>query len=133
MLTENWGDVPFGVVLQSSIWGHGHLGPYSIVWSETVHRATGKHYTFGYVALNGKVLTYGCTGFKVTPTSSFGEYHVEIDLGQNGVFEYDITEVAIIAGDDSEGYARRTGLLTGGIKGGKKYTGVALHEHFALG
>lgn len=131
---ENWGDIPFNAVVQKSIWGHGRLGPYSIVWSEVTHRATGKLYTAGYVAFDGKVLTYGCTGFKVTPfpIENYGAYHVEIDLGNKGIFEFDITEVAVIDGEDGQNYARRTGLLSGGIKGGKIYKGATVYEHFSL-
>jgi hypothetical protein len=78
------------------------------------------------------VITYGCTGFTLTPTTDPGTYSVSIVIPGNGTFEFNVTEVATIA-EIPPVYARNTGKITGGFVGGEQYSGVALYEHFTLG
>ncbi|OBT39926.1 hypothetical protein VE00_09597 [Pseudogymnoascus sp. WSF 3629] len=129
---KNWGDVPFAAVVENSIWGHARLGPYSIVWSQVLGRATGDYYQYGYIARDGAVITYGCTGFTLIPTTDPGTYSVSIVIPDRGTFEFNLTELAIIA-EMPPVYARNTGKITGGFVGGNQYSGVALYEHFTLG
>lgn len=132
LLPENWGDVPFAEVISGSVWGHGRLGPYSIVWTVPVERATGQNHSAGYVAKNNQIISFGCNQVNFTYTSADkANYHAEINLGQQGVLEFDTNKVALIDGDGGS-YGRWTGRLNGGIKGQQRYTGVGLYEHFQL-
>jgi hypothetical protein len=145
MLVENWGDAPFPSVVGTWYWGHGRLGPYSVVWFDTTS-PTGQEYVSAYVSANNQIITGNCVlgGTKVRPSNSShpyppsladfddagkGNLHVEIDLGNQGTLAFDVIEKYITV--DAYGYyIRWTGALAGGIKGGKQYTGVALYEQF---
>ena len=140
---ENWGDQPFTQLVGSWYWGHGRLGPYTVVWYDAL-TPTGAEYVSGYVARDGQIISVSCSGTEVRPTGpnspyppitgggSSGDYHVEIDLGIKGTFIFDVTakfHTVLAAG---EVYDRWTGKLSGGVKGEKTYSGTALYEQFAL-
>ncbi|KAK9454614.1 hypothetical protein V1511DRAFT_460829 [Dipodascopsis uninucleata] len=66
---KNWSDMPFVSAVSSWYWGHGRLGPYSLVYFDTLG-TDGKEYLSGYLALDGKIVSSKCSGVKVRPIGS---------------------------------------------------------------
>jgi hypothetical protein len=133
---------PFAANVASWYWGHGRLGPYSIVWFDVVG-ADGNEYLSSYAALNGVIVASACSGIKVRPTGNNSQYppvtstgnpdgfHIDLNLFDEQVLSVDITTKLVVA--DVKLYARYTGTLKGGVKGSSTiYTGVALYEEFKL-
>lgn len=100
----------------------------------------GSEYISGYAAVNGSIVTASCSGIKVRPTGANSQYppvitsgnpqgfHIDLDLGSEGVLEVNVTSDVTIA--DAILYTRWSGTLSGGVKGGPVYKGVALYEEF---
>jgi hypothetical protein len=140
---KNWGDVPFTQAVQSWYWGHGRLGPYSIVWFDALD-TTGKEYTSGYVTKGSTVLESSCStgAVVVRPYGSNADYppvpssgvptgfNIKFKLGLLGTLDVNAAVQAIqIPGGAGSTYGRYIGPLTGTL-GGVKYTGTALFEQF---
>ncbi|KAI9730732.1 MAG: hypothetical protein M1834_005701 [Cirrosporium novae-zelandiae] len=140
--TPFWADQPMQDNVASWYWGHGRLGPYSIVWFDIKH-LNGTEYTSGYVSKGGKVLSHSCHGVKVRPTGNNSTYpptlespmpsgyHVEIYLGRKGKLEVDVSLVNLLLDVDGL-YTRWAGSLSGGIKRKKKFKGTSICEQFVL-
>lgn len=141
---ENWGDAPFTSLVGSWYWGHGQLGPYTIVWYSAL-TPSGSLSQSAYVSENGKILVTSCAKSSIT-VRPFGKnavyppvvgtkvpdgYNVAIRLDDGKELEIQAKISQTILGGGGV-YFRFTGGLTGGIKGGKKLTGTALFEQFAL-
>ncbi|MCJ1473861.1 hypothetical protein MMC13_002514 [Lambiella insularis] len=139
---KNWGITPFQNNVGSWYWGHGRLGPYSIVWYDAL-TPTGAEYVSGYVACDGKILGAVCSNVSVRPTGANATYppvigvgspqgfHIEIDLGAEGTMVLDAAATFHNV-DQGGSYYRSTGTLTGGIRGQQAFNGTALWEEFAL-
>lgn len=120
-------------------WGHGRLGPYSIVWFDVLGK-DGQEYISSYAARDGVIITASCSGTRVCPTGQNSQYppvitsgnpeglQIELDLGSEGILEINVTTNVALA--DITLYARFAGNMTGGVQGGPIYTGVALYEEF---
>lgn len=128
--------------MASWYWGHGRLGPYSLVWFDVLG-SDGVEYLSAYVALNGVIITTSCSGIKVRPTGSNDQYpplvssgapegyEMTIDLGGGqGTLVVHITTTTTLA--EYVLYQRWAGNMTGGVTGGPTYTGPALYEQFAF-
>lgn len=138
---KNWGVQPFGANVDSWYWGHGRLGPYSLVWFDIVG-ADGNEYVSSYAALDGTIIASSCSGIKVRPTGQNSQYppavstgnpegfHIDLDLPSGQVLEVNVTTSLVVV--DVGLYARYTGELSGGVQGSTVYTGVALYEEFKL-
>ena len=140
---KNWGVINFSKAVQSWYWGHGRLGPYSIVWFDTMG-TDGKEYVSSYVAENGKIIAGNCTSgsLRVRPfggddtyppvaTSSTPDgYLISYDLGDKGMLNVNFT--IGLNTDSIPNYNRFIGKLEGGILGSPKFTGRALCEQFAF-
>jgi len=125
--------------VQSWYWGHGRLGPYSIVWFDVI-AGDGAEYVSSYASLNGSVVASSCSGIKVRPQGANSQYppvvtsgnpqgfYIELDLGDEEVLEVNVTGTLIIT--DADLYTRWIGTLSGGIQGSSTYHGVALYEEF---
>ncbi|MCJ1400030.1 hypothetical protein MMC11_003233 [Xylographa trunciseda] len=139
---KNWGDTDFNDNVDSWYWGHGRLGPYSIVWYDGLS-PNGLESVSGYVARDGKILGAVCTATTVRPTGSNSTYppsigvgppaglHIEIDLGAEGKMIVEATSTFNIVNIGGL-YYRWTGSLAGGIEGQPSFTGTALWEEFNL-
>lgn len=55
-------------------------------------------------------------------------FHIELDIGNEGVLQVNITTEVVLA--DAILYARWAGSMSGGVAGGPVYKGVALYEEF---
>ncbi|KAJ5166099.1 uncharacterized protein N7482_004880 [Penicillium canariense] len=134
---KNWSDRPFEESVQSWYWGHGHIGPYSVVWFSYLAVDDPSHmaYVSGYVARNGAVLVSSCnsTLLSVRPTGAFGTsaryppragdvpdgFHLEFDLGDTGWLRANVSGT-VVAGDGKY-YVRWAGKMAGEVvqSGGK--------------
>jgi hypothetical protein len=67
--------------------------------------------------------------------SPSGNFHINIDLGDEGTMVIDVTpsvEIAVVPGQIGEIYNRWMGKLKGGISGKESYAGTALYEQFTF-
>lgn len=137
--------------VQSWYWGHGRLGPYSIVWFSylALNDPTNTTYVSSYVARDGQILASSCdaSALTVRPIGSPGTtgaqypprvgdvpdgFHLEFDLGgSNGWLHVNASAEQVVAGD-GQYYIRWTGSLTGEVQTGPLPTGVAVFEQFTL-
>lgn len=134
-----WGDAPFLDKLQSWYWGHGRLGPYSVVWYD-MRANDGTELVSSYVTHNGEVISSGCRsgGVKVRPYGGDSDYPpqptlddpagftVEFDLGNKGLLKANVTITHDV--NNFPLYVRYIGTITGGIEGREQYTSKALFE-----
>ncbi|KAJ6454452.1 hypothetical protein C8R47DRAFT_997241 [Mycena vitilis] len=145
---KNWSNQPLVTNLASWYWGHGRIGPYSIVWFDFL-ALNGTEYVSAYASKDDSILVASCqpdsirvrpSGQNSTypPLSSTGPpsgYHITLDLGREGSLELNMTVEAQIAAIPPI-YTRSTGRITGGLttagRAVKEMTGVALFEQFAL-
>ncbi|KFY46509.1 hypothetical protein V495_02405 [Pseudogymnoascus sp. VKM F-4514 (FW-929)] len=121
---KNWGDKPFTTHVSSWYWGHGRLGPYSIVWFDVLGK-DGTEYFSSYAAKDGKIIVAACGPgtIKVRPTGKNSQYppkitsgnpeglHIDLDLGAEGILRVDVKADTVLA--DAFLYNRMSGLLTG--------------------
>lgn len=131
-VSQNWSDRPFLESVQSWYWGHGRLGPYSIVWFSylALNDPTNTTYVSSYVARDGHVLISSCDSsiltvrpFGTSETTSDryppragdipGGFKLGFDLGvSNGWLIVNVSVDTLVAGD-GEYYMRWTGKMTG--------------------
>lgn len=147
---KNWGNMPFVNAVQSWYWGHGRLGPYSLVWFSAISSAN-ITYTSGYVATSkttlngGKIISANCDvgALTVRPTGANSTYppHVTSGEPQGYNLKFDISSYETLIVDVSRTftlfgsgqYSRWIGSLSGGIKGsGKVWKGTGLWEQFSF-
>src|SRR6266536_805663 len=142
-MQQNWGDKPFADLVDSWYWGHTRLGPYSVVWFDGVD-INGNEHASDYVARAGQILTTSCVGPKARPKGDNTQYppvggtpippssfHVEIDLGSEGVLEVDVgvtTTLFTLPGL----FDRWIGTSKGGLKGQELFSSGAFFEQFTL-
>ncbi|KAF7362587.1 hypothetical protein MVEN_00607400 [Mycena venus] len=146
---KNWSDQPFTTHVASWYWGHGRVGPYSIVWFDFLD-LKGTEFVSAYASKNDKIVAASCTprSIKVRPTGPNATYppvlsspnpsgyHISLDLGaREGSLEIDVTVLANLVDVNPE-YARLLGNMSAELvppTGRKKYfTGMALFDQFKL-
>ncbi|KAJ7222416.1 hypothetical protein GGX14DRAFT_428695 [Mycena pura] len=144
---KNWGDKPFTASVSTWYWGHGRVGPYSIVWFD-VFDPTGQESVSAYVSKNDAIIVASCKpgSIKVRPMgnasfppfvgAAFPEgYHMVIDMADEGTLTVNATINAPNIGANPV-YFRGTAHLSAVVtpKKGKATTetGVALLEQFEL-
>jgi len=140
---QNWGDQPFQNLVASWFWGHGRLGPYTVVWYDAL-TPSGLETVSGYIARDREIISVRCSSTVVRPTGATdsyppvissgipsGNFHVTIDLGSEGTFVLNVTSKHLVI-EAVPSYYRWTGTLTGGIVGRESFVGAALYEEFVL-
>ena len=143
---QNWGAVPFFSEVGSWYWGHGHLGPYSIVWFDALS-LSGKEYFSAYVAdEHGKIICGSCENgvVKVRPWGGEDRYPPPpngktpkgFELMFNDVLgkelRVNVTNAEVVVPYDGV-YDRFIGTLEGAFVGGdERWTGVAVYEQFKV-
>ena len=90
---QNWGDQPFVDNVESWLWGHGRLGPYSIVWFDLVH-PNGTQYLSAYASQSGTIVSSQCDGIQVRSTDS-ERLQIDFDLGDKGVLGVNVTDIFV--------------------------------------
>jgi len=134
---SNWGDVPLAELLGTWYWGHARVGPYAIVWFDTLS-TEGVEYQSGYVAFNGSAFAESCGTMSVRPTGQNSTYppipgaqpsgfHIIYDMGAKGVLDVNITTYETVE-NSAPVYSRWVGSSYGGIRGQEIYEGVGLYE-----
>ncbi|KAF5572166.1 hydroxyneurosporene synthase [Fusarium pseudocircinatum] len=138
---KNWGSDNLRRLIRTWYWGHGRVGPYSIVWFDTLDQH-GKKYYSSWITKNGKVVAQSCkdkavvvepwggnTQFPPEPKAAPPNgYTISYDLGDNKAFWANFTREVDHQVNDI--YRRFSGSLCGGIVGGKQYEGRAMAEQF---
>ncbi|KAJ5207534.1 Hydroxyneurosporene synthase [Penicillium cf. griseofulvum] len=131
-VAQNWSDRPFIDSVQSWYWGHGRLGPYSIVWFSylAINDTTNTTYVSSYVAKDGEMLVSACdpSVLTVRPVGrgTTGRYPprardipegfiMEFDLGEAGQLNVNVSARTVVAGDE-EYYMRWTGDMVGEVE-----------------
>ncbi|KAI9816472.1 MAG: hypothetical protein M1827_001604 [Pycnora praestabilis] len=141
---QNWSDRPFVASVGSWTWGHGRLGPYSLVWFDSL-TPNGTEYVSAYASLSGTILTASCTlaGLSVRPFGANATYpptpagnptgfNISMDLGAEGILDFAVEVVETLVQAPGGLYTRWTGALSGGIEGREALEGFALFEQFRL-
>ncbi|KAJ6570568.1 hypothetical protein DFH09DRAFT_1362677 [Mycena vulgaris] len=151
---KNWSDQLFTTNVASWYWGHGRLGPYSIVWFDFLAR-DGTEYVSAYAAEYGKIIAASCesTSIRVRPTGqnstyppvlSTGNpsgYHISLDLVRMGTLHLDVVVTGLLVDNGFSEYTRFVGNITGVLVpvGGNKaedeekvLEGKALFEQFKM-
>ncbi|KAJ5456530.1 hypothetical protein N7530_011804 [Penicillium desertorum] len=131
---KNWSDQPFTDSVHSWYWGHGRLGPYSIVWFSylAIDDPTNATYVSSYVAKDGELLISACDPSILTvrpigsPGTTGGRYpprmgdipdgfRLEYDLGEaNGQLKVNVSVRTLVAGNGND-YMRWTGDIVGEV------------------
>ncbi|KAJ7796076.1 hypothetical protein B0H13DRAFT_2510203 [Mycena leptocephala] len=147
---KNWSDQPFTTHVASWYWGHGRVGPYSIVWFDFLD-VTGTEFVSAYASKNGGILAASCALGSITvrptgPNSTYPPiittpnptgYHISLDLGHTeGTLEVDVAVLTNIIGANPV-YARFIGNMSAEfvpVRGvaTKGLKGMALFEQFKL-
>ncbi|OJJ54899.1 hypothetical protein ASPSYDRAFT_49051 [Aspergillus sydowii CBS 593.65] len=136
---KNWGVIPFTDAVGAWYWGHARMGPYSLVWLDSLTPSKDEHAS-GYVAYQGQILHAECNNMKVRPTGpnvhfppqgndSLPEgFIIEVDLGgELGTLKAELaSNLATLA---KPGYGRWIGTVNGTV-GGLSYEGVPGYEMF---
>ncbi|TLD08112.1 hypothetical protein PspLS_12127 [Pyricularia sp. CBS 133598] len=141
---KNWGDLPHIDAFNTWYWGHARLGPYSLVWFDTLS-TNGKEYFSSWITKDGQVVTQSCqqNSVVVRPWGENSLYPptlnlpapsgltMRYDLGSQGAFVANFTRE--ITSVPLPNYKRFTGSIVGGFEGGEQYEGHALGEQFQFG
>lgn len=143
---KNWGDQPFFQSVGSWYWGHGRLGPYSIVWFDALDYG-GTEYFSSYVAKDGVILSASCVanasvlvrpwggedGYPPPATDAVPEgFVVTYADVEGGALVVNVT-TATAAVADGYVYDRWIGTVAGGFTDGRgNWTGVAQYEEFKV-
>ncbi|KAK5683567.1 hypothetical protein LTS10_005100 [Elasticomyces elasticus] len=142
---KNWGDQPLFDVEEYWYWGHGRLGPYSIVWFDAGSLVDGEEHFSAYVARNGRMISGSCVAGESVVARPWGnETVVPLHPPTNGSAPAEGFEIIFAEVEGKEmrvnvtnvvsltplgaPIARWTGTMEGGFEGERVWTGVALYE-----
>ncbi|KAJ7268380.1 hypothetical protein C8J57DRAFT_1181335 [Mycena rebaudengoi] len=146
---KNWSDQLFTANVDSWYWGHGRVGPYSVVWFDFLG-LDGLEYVSAYAAKAGKIVVASCGAKSIRvrpvgrnstypPTISSKRpdgYHITLGLPGDGVLEMDVAVAApIVVGVPiyARSVGRTSGFITCAGEGTKSLAaGVALFEQFTM-
>lgn len=138
---KNWGIGSLDKATKTWYWGHGRVGPYSLVWFDAVDKAGTEHFS-SWVTKDGEVLAMSCAdqATVVRPWGNNSEYppapgmaqpsgyNIRFDMGDGKAFVANFTAEAIQL--DQDIYKRLIGPIVGGIEGEEQYEGRSLCEQF---
>ncbi|KAJ7461326.1 hypothetical protein B0H11DRAFT_1736097 [Mycena galericulata] len=145
---KNWSPRPFITSLASWYWGHGHIGPYSLVWFDLLD-TSGTEHVSAFLSENGRIIFASCApgSISVRPTGP-GRVNAtyppvlstpdpegyrivlslpRVDGGHEATLDIDVSVTFHIVRANPE-YAR----LIGNLSTSSGLTGVALFEQFKV-
>lgn len=137
---KNWGDIPFGAAVKSWYWGHGTMGPLSVVWFDAID-AEGQESASGYVVdtSTGQAVGSTCSTLTVRPvgttypptlsTADPTQFSIAMTLDDGRALNATVTLLATQI--DIGTCARWTGRMEGTV-GDDFLEGSALWEQFKL-
>lgn len=142
---KNWGNQSIIDGPRYWDWGHGRLGPYSVVWYNLLDYE-GDESRRSFVTKDGEVLLVSCDsdalvvrqrGRKAAwpPTTGLLETEglsINYTMPDGRVFAVNVTTELIVR-DESGAYQRANGLLKGGFIGEETIEGRAHYEEFIFG
>lgn len=142
---KNWGNKSIIDGPRYWDWGHGRLGPFSVVWYNLLDYE-GNESRRSFVTKDGEVLLVSCDldamvvrqrGGKAAwpPTTGLLETEglsINYTLPDGKVFAIDVTTELIVR-DESGAYQRANGLLKGGFVGEETFEGRGHYEEFIFG
>lgn len=139
---KKWGVIGLNESVTSWYWGHGRLGPYSIVWFDALAK-DGKEYFSSWISMNGTAVFQSCKDKSVVvrpwmkddtdpvyppksgdPAPDGYDIRFDVEEGQTFVARFHTSAIQL----STDVYKRITGPLVGGFEGGEKYEGMALCE-----
>ncbi len=144
---HNWIDQPLYPAVQSWLWGHATVGPYSVVWFDS-RTLAGVEYRSGYVAKDGIIVEASCTDTSAIARpwgdGAAGVYPPDItspapagmlatfSLGAGRQLVVNVTTDLIL--DENPVYVRAlgkaTGTLSGVLGGDRVFYGKSLWDEF---
>ncbi|KAK7055843.1 hypothetical protein R3P38DRAFT_1369637 [Favolaschia claudopus] len=151
---KNWSDQPFTTHVASWYWGHGRLGPFTLVWFDMLD-LNGVEHVSAYLAKDNQIVTASCASqsISVRPTGANNAsfyppvlstpnptgYHISLDLGNKTRMEVDVN-VLVNLNEFNPAYARVVGNMSARVvvpPGARGKTqadlqGMALFEQFKL-
>lgn len=150
-LHQNWSDQPFTANVASWYWGHGRIGPYSIVWFDFL-AVNGTEFVSAYAAKDGEIVVASCASDSIRVRPTLGGinatypphlstpnpsgYTVTLDLGAEGVLDMNVSVSAPLFLPPIDQYTRSVGNITGrlvtGGTPGELMSGIALFEQFKM-
>lgn len=127
-------------------WGHGRLGPYSVVWYNLLDYDGNESRRSFVTGEGGEVLLVSCSPDAMVvrqrggaaawpPTTGLLETEglsINYTLPDGQVFAIELTTEMIVR-DESGVYQRANGQLKGGLVGGETFEGRAHYEEFIFG
>lgn len=144
---KNWGNKSIISVPKYWDWGHGRLGPYSIVWYDLLsYNGTESRRSYVYNYTSESIVLLSCDesalvvrqkGGKAAwpPTTGLLETEgitIEYNLEDGRKLAVDVTTELIVR-DEKSAYQRANGKLKGGVVGEECYEGKGHMEEFIYG
>ncbi|KAG8162437.1 hypothetical protein KVR01_008202 [Diaporthe batatas] len=140
---KNWGVDSLDKTTKTWYWGHGRVGPYSMVWFDAVEKAGKEHFS-SWLVKDGEVLAMSCAdqasvvrpwgnNSLYPPTTGLTQpsgYTIRFDLGDDKAFVANFTSKVVSL--DMDIYKRQIGPLVGGIEGEEQFEGMSQCEQFAF-
>ncbi|KAJ4357674.1 uncharacterized protein N0V89_002250 [Didymosphaeria variabile] len=142
---KNWGNKSIIDVPRYWDWGHGRLGPFSVVWYNLLDYS-GNEARRSYVVKDGEALLVSCSSDSLVVRQKGGKaawppitglletegIAINYTLPDGKILAIDVT-TDIIVRDESGAYQRANGVLKGGIIGEETFQGRAHYEEFIFG
>lgn len=138
---KNWGAAAVESSARFWYWGHGRVGPYSLVWFDGM-TPDGKEYFASLITEQGEIVSQSCepNSVEVRPWGENAEfppvrgatapsgYSLRYALGEGSAFVANFTRE--VSQTETDFYKRMIGSFSGGIEGGEQYEGRALCDQF---
>ncbi|KZL82643.1 hypothetical protein CI238_04141 [Colletotrichum incanum] len=138
---KNWGSTILSDTFDTWYWGHARLGPYSLVWFDTLTK-DGKEHFSSWITKDGNVFSQSCQSKSVVvrpwgvnndyppfpKLAAPSGYTIRYDLDGKGTFVANFTTENIQLSTNT--YKRMTGPIVGGVQGSEQYEGQSLCEQF---
>ncbi|KAG8165549.1 hypothetical protein KVR01_004101 [Diaporthe batatas] len=139
---KNWGVGSLEAATKTWYWGHGRVGPYSLVWFDATDK-TGQEHFSSWVTKDGEVLSMSCAD-QATLVRPWGDnsdfppaigqaapsgFNISFDMDDGTKFLANFT-TETVQWDLGGFYKRLLGPISGGIEGGEQYEGRSLCEQF---
>lgn len=121
---QNWSDRPFTSSVLSWYWGHGRLGPYSLVWFSYIgfdseSDSNPKTYVSGFVARDGQTLVSSCAANAVTvrPLPDGSPYPPHAGDAPSGfLLEFDLSLAEEQSRQGDDGTSNSAGISQGVLR-----------------